>query len=184
MAQMWMTHQANHARFGIDKFGLLEGPPMRGAQTVVDAATHMFDVDCVAFVVFDDLSADAKLRISSDPLRLNQRFALEDSVCSSARDAGVTTAITDVREEFETAPEADFLGIESMLLSPVFGPETTPLAMLVLMSDERRTWSDADCTGLENLAHLISQELILKASFETLHIMRRQQTPIRVQHLN
>jgi|GEM_PF-6926275 GAF domain-containing protein len=164
------------AQAKVHRFDLVDGPPLRGANTVVANAARLLGVDCAALIVFDELASVAKLRITSNSKYRNETFLLSGSISSEARETGATTAIDDLSRTHADTPEASILGIGSFLISPVFGAADNPPAALSVFQVRQRVWQERDIQLLKDLAHLVSQELVLKASLDALRILNDERS--------
>ena len=161
-------------QFGVNELGLLDGPPLRGARTVVKTTSELFDVSNAALVVFDDASVTGIVRVAADPASLSKSYPLDGSVASNVRHENNSKVVPSLGSDHQNAPEFRLLGMKAMLACPVYGPDTEAVGVLAAFDKEPRAWTGQEKSKLESLAHLISQELILRASFETLRIMARE----------
>ena len=163
-------HCAKH-QFGLKDLGVLDGPPLRGAGTIVKMVDAVFGVPRAAFLVFDDNSGSVFVRMTSSAVRPKGTMPSEMSIASMVRSENKTIAIDSTREEAPDSIERRLLGAGALLGSPVHGPDKLAVGVLAAMHHEARAWTSAECRKIEDLAHLISQEIMLRASFETLRIM-------------
>ena len=65
------------------------------------------------------------------------------------------------------------------MAAPVLAPDGRAAGMLVALEPAPRLWTEGELKRLEDLAHLISQEVMLRASFATLGIMARERALMR-----
>lgn len=163
-------HNTKH-QFGLHELGVLEGPPLRGAQTIVETVAELINVPHAAFLVFDDAAGCARVRISSTQPNTLLDVPLAESLCNWIRDEDKTLAVSSIKVETPGAPELQFLGAAAFLGTPVQGPGSEAIGVLAAIHSAPREWNGAAVKKIEDLAHLISQEIMLRASFETLRIM-------------
>ena len=123
------------------------------------------------FLVFDDVAGCARVRISSGRPKSVRDVPLADSLSAWIRAENATLAVTSVSAEAPNAPELDALQADGFLGAPVYGPDKDVIGVLAAVHSSPREWAGLHGTKLENLAHLITQEIMLRASFETLRLM-------------
>ncbi len=75
------------------------------------------------------------------------------------------------------APEIRYLDAAAYLGTPVYGPDRDAIGVLAATHSAPREWNMAALKKMENLAYLVSQEIMLRASFETLRIMAAERHP-------
>ncbi len=161
-------------QFGVRELGLIDGPPLRGAKTVVKTTSELFDVSNAALIIFDDAEVAGVVRVASDPASLSSSYPLDRSIASLVRASNASQVVSSLSADHPDAPEYRLLSMKAVLACPVYGPDTEPVGALAAFDTQPRAWTKEQKTKLESLAHLISQELILRASFETLRIMARE----------
>lgn len=171
---MGLKKQKVGRQFGLDELGILDGPTLRGAETVVKMAETVLQVRRTAFLVFDDLSASISVRICSALQYVSRNMPATGSLCSQIRSERQTLAFKDTCWDGTLTPERRNLGAVSFLGAPVFGPTCEPVGVLAAIELSQRSWTRAECRKLDDLAHLISQEIMLRASVETLRIMSEE----------
>lgn len=164
-------------RFDLRDLGVLEGPPLRGAETVVNLAVDLLNTDRVALLIFDDATGSVFARAVSDGRQASEMLPMSSSVASLTRGESLPVAISDVQQELPDAMERTCLGGVAVLSVPVFGPDIPPAGTLVAIERTPREWTKRDIRQMENLAYLVSQEIILRASFATLRIISRDRSP-------
>lgn len=173
---MWTLGAENNSersRFDLRDLGLVGGPPLRGADTVTKLAADLLRTDCVALLIFDDVASSIFARAVSDGRTCTRMLPLATSIAEMTRSEGHAIVMSDVVAEMPEAMEAEAFEARAILSVPVFGPDIPPAGVLAAIQCEPRDWTAEDLTRMENLAYLVSQEIILRASFETLRIMSR-----------
>ena len=163
-------HRAK-VKFGLRELGLLDGPPLRGASTVVNAVSELLSVRHAAFLMFDDEASTVQTRASSRPLRPLVEFPIAGSLSEWVRTENHTLAISATEFEAPLCPERKYMDAGAFVGAPVYGPDTEAVGVLAAFDMPRSGWNSASVKKLENLAHLISQEIMLRASFQTLRLM-------------
>lgn len=166
--------------FELEDLQILDGPPMRGAKTVVRSACAVLNVTGAAFVVFDDLASQAVLRESAGHLTFYADYPLAGSLASDLRAALAPIKVNDLTERSATLPERIASGAAGFMAAPVLAPDGRAAGMLAALERSPRLWTSKELAQLEDLAHLISQEIILRASFATLGIMARERSRFQV----
>ncbi len=163
-------------QFGLNELGVLHGPPLRGATTIVNALADLFEVHYGAFLVYDDTAGCVRVRISSRKSQAVGEAPLSASLCDWIRTEDATLAVASTLEETPEAPELKFFGAGAFLGAPVYGPAQEPIGVLAAIHPSPRDWSAKATRQIGDFAHLISQEIMLLASFETLRIMSIERT--------
>ena len=175
---MGIENRRTKRQFGLRELGVLEGPPLRGADTIVQTVVDLFAVRQAAFLVFDDDTGSLRARISSKISNALEDVPLADSLSAMVRAENRTLAIRSTLQEAPQAPELKYLDAAAFLGAPVHGPDLKAVGVLVATHPIPRDWHVTDGKKLEDLAHLISQEIMLRASFETLRIMSAERYPL------
>ena len=157
--------------------GVLDGPPEKGFDVVVALSATALNAPMVALVMIDDESASIFLRASIGLSRnINPMIGLPltGSVASETRAENQPVLINDLARSDNThAVEAVFLGAGACLGAPVHGPAGEPIGALLAMHRTSNAWTKAQAQAVEGFAYLTSQHIMLKASFETLRLMKR-----------
>ena len=96
---------------------------------------------------------------------------MSDSVALQVREEGRPVTIADTASDMPEAMELELLGARAVNAVPVFGPDTVPVGVLAAFEREAREWSPEEVSKVEDLAYLASQEIVLRASFETLRLL-------------
>ncbi|MEM6387826.1 MAG: hypothetical protein AAF718_16490 [Pseudomonadota bacterium] len=166
-------------RYDLDRLGLLDLPPLKAAAIVTETAFDILQPTAAAFVVFDEGTGEAVLQAVSRRFKAGTRYAMYASALSDIRENGETISATDLANDTCGAPEYAMLGMGSVLAAPVLGPDQYPIGALTVFDQRARIWPQMDHTRLENLAYLITQEVILRASFATLELMAVERSSLR-----
>lgn len=161
--------------FELEDLQLLHGPPMRGTRTVVGIVPDALRAVAAAFVVFDDLASEAVIREKSGDLTLAASYPLSGSLAADLRMTLTAIKVSDLTRDGERRDFRDS-GAAALMAAPVFGPDGQSTGMLVAFDRSPRLWTDGELKRLEDLAHLISQEVMLRASFATLGILARERS--------
>ncbi len=164
-------------RFEFDDLQLLDGPPMRGTRTVVNVVPDALGVAGAAFIVFDDLASEAVVREMSGSLTLAASYALAGSLAADLRMTLAPQRVSDLTRN-PSLPERTASGAGALMAAPVFAPDGRAAGMLIALDRSPRLWGNGELKQLEDLAHLISQEVMLRASFATLGILARERTKV------
>ena len=128
--------------------------------------------------IFDDAASALLVRTShgldgdhSSP----NGIPLTGSVAAFARASGRTTRICDLAEApHDTSVEYMRFGAQSYLGSIVQGPADEPIGVLGAMHPQPHVWTYREARLVEDMAYLLSQQIMLKASFATLRIMSEE----------
>lgn len=166
-------------RYDLDRLGLLDLPPLKAATIVTETAFDILHPTAAAFVVFDEGTGEAVLQAVSRRFKAGTRYALHSSALSDIRENGETFSATDLANDAPGAPEYAMLRMGSVLAAPVLGPDQYPIGALTVFDHRARIWPQMDHARLENLAYLITQEVILRASFATLELMAVERSSLR-----
>ena len=163
--------------FGPRDLGVLDGPPEKGFDVVVRLTSTALHAPMVALMMIDDESASIFLRAStglSKNINPLIGFPLSGSVASEIRAKNEPVMINDLaRSDTAHAVEAVFLGAGSVIGAPVHGPADEAIGALLAMHRSSNAWTKAQGEALEGFAYLTSQHIMLKASFETLRLMKQ-----------
>lgn len=157
-------------RFGPRDIGVSEGPPMRGASFVVETAAKLLDVDAAGLWFFDEATGTVLPKTTFGMPVPKTRIPFSGSILTRVK-TQPTVALTDLTQCGVDAPEQRVLEMRSVLATAVFGPEPEPIGAFACFNQTPRHWSVTDLEDVGELAHLITQEIILRASFETMRLM-------------
>ena len=137
-----------------------------------------------ALFVFNDNASELFLNASTG---LNRSapgligLPLTGSVASLVRSENRVTRIDDLQAALlDTSVEFLRFGIRSYLGAVVQGPADEPIGVLAAMRQAPHNWTFREARLVEDMAYLMSQQIMLKASFATLKIMsaERKETQI------
>ena len=128
--------------------------------------------------VFDDAASALLVRtahgLDIGPVASNG-IPLTGSVAAFARANGRTTRICDLSEApHDTSVEHMRFGAHAFLGSVVHGPADEPIGVLGAMHPNPHVWTYREARLVEDMAYLLSQQIMLKASFATLRIMSEE----------
>lgn len=159
-------------QFGLGDLGVLDGPSLRGMTAVVNAAHAILPVRGAGFLTFDELFTSANVRTSAGAGLPGRSMQLRGSIMSTLRSENRQIAVNSLRKSTPDAPERVFFGAEAMLAAPVYGPGEDPIGALVAYRRTPHFWCPRESHMLVELAYLITQEVMLQASFETLRLIQ------------
>ncbi|MEO1537247.1 MAG: GAF domain-containing protein [Pseudomonadota bacterium] len=134
-------------------------------------AFDVFHPNCAAFIVFDELTGEAVIQAVARRLKVGTRYPLHNSVVGEIRNLMEVVHVADMTELSLQSSEHSRFGFRSVLAAPVEGPDGEPIGALAVFDATSRDWPSLDHERLSNLAYLITQEVILCASFATLELM-------------
>lgn len=167
-------------QFGLRDLGILDGPPLRGTDIVVATAASLLDVDAVNVMIFDDTSASIETSASSEISFRSLSFPTAESICSLVRSQNETIEITNAKLEMPKAQELIGNGVAAIIACPIYGPDTEAIGVFAAFKTNAHVWSLPEKKLAEDMAYLVSQEVILRASFETLRIMASERSIFEV----
>ena len=170
-------------RFGIHELGLLENSADRSFDIVLQYSARLLGVGKIAFMVFND---ERDWLVSKASVGLGQiqksaiGLAIAGSLASEIRFEGTSLVVEDIyeRPHLSDCVEKRIVGIASYIGSPVHGPAGVIVGVLAAMSDTPRQWTRSDRKTMEDSAYLLSQRIMLKASFETLRLVSAERKRI------
>lgn len=168
---MGFVHARVERRYDLTELGLLEGPPLKASKIVTEAAWENLGTSSVAFLVFDESCGEVIVHSAAQWIKPGTRYPIHTSALAEIRDGLMTFGISELRKGYANASETKVLNMRAMLAAPVLGPDMAPVGALVAFDTKLRIWTDPERKRLENFAYLITQEIILRASFATLEIM-------------
>lgn len=158
-------------RYDLSALGLLGGPPLRAASIVTELAWESFQATSVAFIVYDDASGEAVVHAAARRLKVGTRYPLHLSAAAMVRDMPEQVHIVDLLHCVPTPAENSEFGMVSMLTAAVAGPDKAPIGALAVFDVKPRNWLPMKQKQLKDMAYLITQEVMLHASFATLELM-------------
>ncbi|EPX77952.1 multi-sensor hybrid histidine kinase [Salipiger mucosus DSM 16094] len=98
---------------------------------------------------------------------------LSFSLCNHVRLRGGTVVIRDLSldRSFRDHPAQRECGIKAYLGAPLLGPANDPIGAVCAAETHPRVWSDRDKAAIENFAALAAQQVLLRASLQTLKMI-------------
>lgn len=163
-------------RYDLSALGLLDGPPLKAASIVTETAWESLGAASAAFIVFDDDSGEAVIHAAARQLKVGTRYPLYQSASATLRDASSKVVSINLMQVSPPPSERTEFGMACMLAATVAGPDKKPLGVLATFDTKVRDWSPMKHKQLEDLAYLITQEVMLHASFATLELMAGERT--------
>lgn len=180
---MGLEKQTSRRRFHLQDLGVLEGPPPRAIRSLVELCSVAVHAQAAALFVFDDTASELFLNAS---VGLNREtpglvgLPLTGSVASFIRSENRLTRLGDLQKPpFDTSVEHLRFGIQSYLGAIVRGPADEPVGVLAAMQKTPHVWSFQNAKLVEDMAYLMSQQIMLKASFATLRIMSAERRDVQ-----
>ncbi len=158
-------------RYDLVALGLLDGPPLKAASIVTETAWENLNAASAAFIVFDDTAGEAVLHAVARKLKVGTRYPLHDAAATRVREDTGQARAMDLTRCSASPVEFTRFGMASMLAAPVAGPDTYAIGALAAFDTKPRVWSAIKQRQIEDLAYLITQEVMLHASFATLELM-------------
>ncbi len=170
--ELHLRRDALAERFELDDLQLFDGPPMKGVRTIVQTVVDIFGSAGAAFLVFDDLASEAVVREAAGDQKLKASYPLTGSQAVPRVRGTVKICDTQIRSDVD-AGFASF-GAGAVLGAPVLAPDGEVIGLLAVFTTGARLWTDKELERLKELANLIDQEIMLRASFATLGILARE----------
>lgn len=171
-----MGHQTQ-ASFTLQDLGLLMGPPVKSFDAVVSLASRVLNTPKVALMMVDVENGSVFLRasIGFDHAAFPMfGYPICGSIAGRICEINSSLQNGDVsNSNLANAVEAEYLGAESFLGTPVHDPAGAPVGALIALHTKYRAWTNSQIEALETFAYLASQQIMLKASFETLRLMKK-----------
>lgn len=172
---MGLEKDKTRRQYGPQDLGIHDSPPSRGTRTVVELCTVTLKAPVAAFFVFDDTASELFLNASAgleSGICDRRGLPLTGSVASYVRSEAKCVRINDLGAlPFETSVEHLRFGARGYLGDVVRGPADEPIGVLSAMRLKPSDWTHQDTRLIGELAYLLSQQIMLKASFATLKIM-------------
>ncbi|MEM7718360.1 MAG: GAF domain-containing protein [Pseudomonadota bacterium] len=168
---MGFAHTRVKRRYDLTELGLLEGPPLKASKIVTEAAWESLKSTSVVFFVFDDTCGEILVHAAAHQIKLGNRYPIYTSALPELREDLVTVNVPNLKISYADSIEAKVLKMAAMLAAPVLGPDMSPIGALVAFDRNARDWTEQERERLENFAYLVTQEIILRASFATIEIM-------------
>ena len=181
---MGLEKQTTRRQFHLQDLGVLEGPPPRAIRSLVELCSASVQAPASALFVFDDTASELFLNASTG-LDRDARgpigLPLTGSVASFVRSENRLTRIGNLHcAPFDTSVECLRFGIQSYLGAIVQGPADEPIGVLAAMHMTPHDWTFREAKLVEDMAYLMSQQILLKASFATLRIMSAERKAAQI----
>ena len=180
---MGLEKQTSRRQFHLQDLGVLEGPPPRAIRSLVELCATAIGTPAAGLFVFDDTASELFLNAS---VGLNREASslvglpLTGSVASYARSENRVARIGELAvAPFDTSVEYLRFGVRSYLGAIVRGPADEPIGVLAAMQMSPHEWTFRDAKLVEEMAYLMSQQIMLKASFATLRIMKAERLEVQ-----
>lgn len=164
---------------GYDLFdlGVLDGPRERPFDTIVDLVSELLDVPVALLTIIDDLRLRQHFKSQvglAEPWRSRAETPLSHSFCKIVRDTGRMLLVRDSRLDLRVKDNLAIaeLGVISYLGLPIYCPASEPVGALCAIDHKPRDWSERDRNMLSSLADLATQQIMLRASLETIKIIQ------------
>lgn len=171
---MRLRTKNDRQRFTLADLGVLNDARDRVFDALVNLAATSLSAPKAAILVVDEEAGSVFAR-SSTGLALSGAgavgVALETSITRVAREEDRVVIGTP---DCVFRSELDRFGAGAFLGAPFHDPAGEPIGVLAVADDVRRTWRDAEIAMLEELAHILSQQVLLRASLYTLKILSPQ----------
>ena len=168
---MYFETHSTKRKFDLRDIGVLEGPPLKGALTIVHTAAALLEVPMAAFLLVDQEKSRVSVRVCTSILYAGVDFSSSGSVTNLTRTENTTQHVSDMQNEDPLPPEAISLGAAALIAAPVYGPGREAIGALAAVQKTPRRWTYDEVKKLEEQAYLISQEILLRASIQTLQII-------------
>lgn len=162
--------------YDLGALGLLEGPSLKAASIVTEKTWESLPAASVAFFVFDDETGEIVVHAAARRLKTGMRFPLHSSALWALHGSARKARLFNLADADPTPAEFVEFGLPYMLAAPVFGPDNMAIGALAAFDVEAGRWSRNDHTHLEDMAYLVTQEVMLRASLATLHLMAKVDT--------
>ncbi len=179
-----LEKQTSRRQFHLQDLGVLDGPPPRAIRSLVELCATAVRVPAAALFVFDDTASElflnASIGLKRDTMGL-VGLPLTGSIASFVRSENRQTRLKNLQDApFDTAVEYERFGIQSYLGSIVCGPADEPIGVLAAMHNTPHDWTFREAKLVEDMAFLMSQQIMLKASFATLKIMSAERKDAQI----
>ena len=172
---MGLEKESRKRQFGPQDLGILDGQPPKGIRKIVELCSVAVRSPCSGLFVFNDYAGELFLS-TSEGIKYETSnligLPLTGSIASFVRSENRLTRINDLREPpHDTSVEFLRFGIRAYLGAVVRGPLDEPIGILAAMHKSAHYWTFREAKIVEDMAYLLSQQVMLKASFETLRII-------------
>ena len=181
---MGMKSRTTHHRYGMDDLGLLDPSPVESIDLIVKLCREVVLATTVAFLVFDDDRAGLVIEsIKGDNgLRTGEVGVSADQSASwLVRNEAQTVEIDDLafRDETLDSVERRLLGARGFIGAPVRGPIDETVGVLAAMTSTPRRWNAHEKELLGNFARLLSEQILLRAAFQTIKAMAKERDALK-----
>ena len=147
-------------------------------RVVVNLCAVALKSHSAAFFVFDDVASELFVSASTGLRGNTESFAglpLADSASSQVRAEDKVTRFSDLRlPPYNASAEHCQLGAGAFLGGVVRGPANEPIAVLGAMHQLPHIWTRQEVKLMEDMSFLLSQQIMSKASFQTLRIISEE----------
>ncbi len=145
---------------------------------VVELFRNTLNAKTAHLFIFDDERGELFIRASShrhSSTVATKNMPFANSACAKTRHEARTVYVKDLSvSPFDTSAEHRVLGGNSFVGSVVAGPDGQPVGVLAALDPEIRFWTLQDAARADEIAYLISQQIMLRAALETLRIISRE----------
>jgi GAF domain-containing protein len=173
-----MTNDFQPARdkFNLHALGILDGQPDAGYEFIVHTVSEILHVPVCLISIIDDY-CDRQFLLASvglpEDVEQARETPLSHSICRHVRDANKVLLFQeterDPRLNGNLAPRD--LNAKAYAGAPILGPSKSPIGAICAIDQVPRLWTERDAGYLEGFADLVSKQIGLRASLETLKII-------------
>ncbi|MCV6595002.1 MAG: GAF domain-containing protein [Silicimonas sp.] len=172
---MGLEKEKTRQTFGPQDLGILDTPPSRALRTVVELCAHALKSPVAALFIFDDAAGELFLNTAvglETQTSGGIGLPLSGSLASHVRSENRVVRIDNLlHPPFDTSVEHMRFGAQSFIGGVVCGPMDDPIGVLAAMHRGQHNWTLQEAKLVGDMAYLISQQIMLKASFATLKII-------------
>lgn len=172
---MGVQKEKSRQSFGPQDLGILDRPSPRGLRALVELCAVSVQAPIAALFIFDETASELFLNNSVGlPLDAygESGLPLTGSVAAHVRNESRVVRISDLRKPpFDTSAEYLRFGTRAYIGGVVKGPADEPIGVLAAMHPTACDWTFHQAKLVGDMAYLLSQQIMLKASFETLRLM-------------
>ena len=167
--------------FDLSDLGMLDARRERSFETLVDVVMHAMGVPVVLISVIDDAGSRQVFKAQrglAEPYASASETSLETSVCRSVRDNDGPLEISDMvaDPDFSDHPAIESLRVRAYLGFPIRGPANEAIGAFCVIDHAPRTWTQRERSLLAGLAELATQQVLLRATMQTIRIIRTEMT--------
>ena len=162
--------------FDLFDLGIINGPRERSFEGIVALTAKLFEAPISLLTIVDDAGDRQQFKAQvglPEPYASERGTPLNMSFCRLVRDRNWVLAADDTRKHplLYQNPAIELLGMRSYLGAPIYGPASEPIGALAAADIQPRTWSSDDIDYLKSLADLATQQIMLRATLQTIKIM-------------